>query len=219
MVKIDYFLGDWSITPIAIFEHRYDKTSPKGSPFNPFQIESNNHDSFEFTPALSIGGEFSGWDIDFYFTQFKVDSDKKSNMFGTALNILNGSWLFKSELAYFDERLERIKGLIGFEYRGILDTSISYDVAMEKIESQNDNYQHAFRVSSDFINATLQANYLISTAGFKLKKGAIQRAWLNYDIADNIDISMGVVDYIGGTYYFDAISDADMVFLDISYSF
>jgi len=140
-------------------------------------------------------------------------------MLGTALNVLSGSWLLKSELAYFDENLKRTKGLLGLEYNGISDTRISYDVAMEKTDTKENNYQHAFRISSDFMNATLKANYLISLFGSKMDEGGFQRAWVKYDIADGIYADVGVVDYIGGSKRFDSVADNDMAFVDVTYSF
>ena len=140
-------------------------------------------------------------------------------MFGTALNVLSGSWLLKSELAYFDEELKRTKGLLGIEYNGVSDTLISYDVAVEKQDKTDNNYQHAFRISSDFMNATIKANYLISLFGSKMDEGGFQRAWVKYDIADGVYANVGVVDYIGGTKRFDMVSDNDMAFVDVTYSF
>ena len=250
MAKLDYFVGDWRVTPMAIVEQRFSKNPPSGSAFNPNlnSIPSNENYS-DVTPALSIGGEFSGWDINFYATQTRDDAGyfeagkikhDKVNMLGTAVNIIEGSWLLKSELAHFDglkytstanQEFKRTDALIGVEYNGIADTLISYDVAVRNIHDydarlkneQNElkerNYQHAFRISSDFMNATVKANYLISLFGSKLDEGGFQRAWLKYDIADGVYANVGLVDYIGGSNRFDAVSNNDMAFMDVSYSF
>jgi len=250
MAKFDYFVGDWRVTPMAILEQRFSKNPPAGSAFNgrPQSLPTNEkyHD---VTPALSVGAEFSGWDVNFYaakvhddvgyFSEGKMKHDKV-NMFGTALNILNGSWLLKSELAHFDglkysttgnKTFNRTDALVGLEYNGIADTLVSYDVSVRKIhnydanientpfQTQENTYQHAFRVSSDFMNATVKANYLISLFGSKMDRGGFQRAWLKYDIADGIFANVGVVDYIGGSNRFDAISNNDMAFVDVTYSF
>jgi len=161
-------------------------------------------------------------------------------MFGTALNVLSGSWLFKSELAHFDglkytatqdKTFKRTDGLVGVEYKGIADTLISYDVSLRRVHSydnalknnpisiQENTYQQAFRISSDFLNATLHGNYLISLFGKKLDEGGFQRAWVKYDIADGVYTNIGVVDYIGGSKLFDRVHNSDMVFADVSYSF
>lgn len=250
MAKADYFLGDWRITPIAILEQRFSKNPPSGGAFNsnPHSIPSDKSYS-DVTPALSIGGEFTGWDINFYASRIHSDSGyfksgkmvhDKVDMFGTAINILKGSWLLKSELAYFDglkysttkdKKFNRTDALIGLEYNGISDTIISYDVALraisdydkrlknEPLETKERSYQHALRISSDFMNATIKGNYLISLFGSNLNEGGFQRAWVKYDISDGIYANVGVVDYIGGSKQFDAVSNNDMIFMDINYNF
>jgi len=254
MVKLDYFVGDWQITPIAIVEQRFSKNPPFGGDFNPAPFVLPENEAYDdVTYALSIGAEFSGWDINFYTAHTYDDAGiidqsgikplikhNKVTMFGTALNVLSGSWLFKTELAYFDglkytstgeKEFARFDGLLGVEYNGIADTLISYDIVTRQIQDyderltaefnplQKNAYQHAFRVSSDFLNATLTANYLISLYGEKLDEGGFQRAWIKYELAEATNLNIGVVDYIGGNVLFDAIKDNDMVFVDVSYSF
>ena len=250
MAKLDYFVGDWRITPIAVIEQRFSKNPPSGSAFNPNPRSLPSNKSYsDITPALSIGAEFSGWDVNFYASQLHDDAGyfqngtikhNKVKMVGTAVNILKGSWLLKSELAHFDglkytstadKEFKRTDALIGLEYNGIADTLISYDVALRNIhdydkrlknemsELKERNYQHAFRISSDFMNATVKANYLISLFGSKMDEGGFQRAWVKYDIADGIYANIGVVDYIGGSKRFDAVANNDMAFMDVTYSF
>ena len=250
MAKFDYFVGDWRVTPIAVVEQRFSKNPPAGSTYNPSgnSLPSNEHYN-DVTPALSIGAEFSGWDVNFYASNLHDDTGyfkngklkhDKVKMFGTALNALNGAWLFKTELAHFnglkysatqDKTFNRTDGLVGLEYKGIADTLISYDVSLRKIHDydnalknnplplQENTYQQAFRVSSDFLNATVHGNYLISLFGEKLNEGGFQRAWVKYDIADGIYANVGVLDYIGGSQRFDRVHNSDMVFADVSYSF
>lgn len=250
MAKFDYFIDDWRITPMAVLEQRFSKNPPFGSAFNPSPIVSPSDEDYrDVLPALSIGGEFSNWDVNFYAAQLRDDTGyisngkikhDKTNMFGTAVNLLNGSWLFKSELAHFDglkytstpnKEFKRTDMLLGTEYQGIADTSISYDVALRKVHDydavlkneslsvKEHTYQHALRVTSDFMNATLKGNYLISLFGSKMDEGGFQRAWVKYDIADGIFANVGYVDYMGGSTRFDAVEDNDMAFLDLTYSF
>ena len=257
MAKFDYFIGDWRITPIAILEQRFSKRPPFGSVFNPFPMVSPEDKEYDdVTYALSIGGEFTGWDINFYAAGIRNDEGQlelpssrnpygvinhnKIQMYGTALNVLTGSWLFKTEIAYFedlkyfttgDKEFSRTDALVGFEYNGIVDTLISYDfvtrnmgeyderLITEAIPLKKHDYQHAFRISSDFMNATLTANYLISLYGEKLDEGGFQRAWVKYELGEGINLNAGFVDYIGGSLFFDAIKKNDMIFTDISYSF
>ncbi len=253
MAKFDYFIGDWRVTPIAILEQRFSKNAPFGSAFNPVPDTGINNESYsDVTYALSVGGEFSGWDVNFYAARIHDDTGyiastptlsikhDKVNMFGTALNVLTGSWLFKTELAYFDglkytttgdKSFARTDVLLGVEYKGIADTLISYDIVTRRLGDydtslmnefnplKEHSYQHAFRVSSDFMNASLTANYLISLYGEKLNEGGFQRAWIKYELGEGLNTNIGVVDYIAGSIVFDEIKDNDMIFLDISYSF
>ena len=257
MAKFDYFIGDWRVTPIAILEQRFSKNPPFGSVFNPLPVVAPSNESYnDVTYALSVGGEFTGWDVNFYAAKVRNDAGQlklptitqprpiiahdKIEMYGTALNVLTGSWLFKTELAYFDglkfsttgeKEFSRTDVLLGVEYNGIPDTLISYDfvtrnmgeydsrLISEAIPLKKHDYQHAFRVSSDFINSTVTVNYLISLYGEKLNEGGFQRAWVKYELMDGVNVNAGVVDYIGGSTLFDAIKDNDMLFADISYSF
>jgi hypothetical protein len=250
MAKFDYFIGDWRVTPLAILEQRFTKNPPFGSAFNPSPIASPSNENYsDVTPALSIGGEFSGWDVNFYGAEIRDDGGYVSNgkvqhdkvtMLGSAINVLSGSWLFKSELAHLNglkyttipnKTFNRTDVLLGTEYNGIANTIISYDVALRKVHDydsqliyepmaiEEDTYQHALRVSSDFKNATIKANYLISLFGSQLDEGGFQRAWVKYDIADGIYANIGVVDYMGGSSRFDTVKNNDMVFMDVTYGF
>ena len=253
MAKFDYFIGDWRVTPIAILEQRFSKKPPFGSIFYPLPVPApDDKDYSDVTYALSVGGEFPGWDVNFYAARIHDDEGHvvlssetsvhhdKVNMFGTALNVLSGSWLFKTELAYIDglkyttvpdKSFNRTDLLLGVEYNGIADTLISYDWVHRSLDDHDErllnelnplnkhSYQHAFRVSSDFMNALLTANYLLSLNGEKLDEGGFQRAWVKYELGEGINTNIGVVDYIGGSFFFDKYEDNDMVFADISYSF
>lgn len=266
MAKFDYYIGKWRITPIAILEQRFTKDPPFGSPFYPSTIPLPDEKHYDdVTYALSVGAEFSGWDINFYGAHIYDDTKfiqdpfglnallkhEKIDMFGTALNILSGSWLFKSEWAYFDKlrytmaadkKLSRLDGLVGIEYNGIADTMISYDFSLrhftryderlsidhvdlpsgtriELLPVEKDTWQHALRITSDFLNATLHANYLISLYGKSGDEGGYQRLWAVYDIDDRFKADAGILDFIGGSKLFDLFKKERTVFVDLSYSF
>jgi len=243
MVKLDYYHDNWRISPIMIVEQRFNKNPPFGGDFNPSPVKSpGQHTPASPSYALDIAGEFSGFDVNFYLASIYaqdelglpfIKHDKKMQMFGTALNYVYESWLFKGEFAYKQDFVflqspqnsyDRVDSLLGVEYKGIADTTLSYDIANKHMTQKSplfeqDSYQHAFRATSDFLNATLHANYLVSLFGKKLDEGGFQRAWFKYDIADGIATNVGFVDYIGGDTLFDAIEDNDMLFVDVSYSF
>ena len=253
MAKLDYFVNNWRITPIAILEQRFSKNPPYGSAFYPVNFSvPEDEDYSDVTYALSIGREFKGWDINFYAAHVYDDEGyyvlypklaklhEKVNMFGAAANILVGDWLFKTELAYFDglkyttvrdQDFTRTDILLGIEYMGIDDTYISYDIVNRNIGGYDKhllnelnplhkhNYQHAFRIKSDFINATFHANYLITAYGEKLDKGGFQRVWVEYDWNDALKTTIGIVDYIGDSPIMETFKNNDMFFGDITYSF
>ena len=243
MVKLDYYHDNWRISPIMIVQQRFNKNPPFRGDFNPSPKKFPSQDTPNSPSyALNIAGEFSGFDVDFYLATIYaqdelglpfVNHSKKMKMFGTALNYVYESWLLKGEFAYKkdfvflqsgDAKFDRVDSLIGFEYKGIADTTLSYDFANKHMTEsskafEQDTYQHAFRATSDFLNATLHGNYLIALFGEKLDEGGFQRAWMKYDIADGISANFGLVDYIGGSTMFDAIDDNDMLFMDVSYSF
>jgi len=211
------------------------------------------------TYALSVGAEFSGWDVNFYASRLYEDrgyipdsqtfpdtldfkyNHNKTNMFGAALNTVYGSWLLKAELAYFsgltytttqDRTLSRTDGLVGFEYSGISETTISYDFSVRHFNQydtrlyvpeenllERDTYQQALRLRSNFFNDTLHANYLVTAFGEKLDQGGYQRGWIEYKVADAINADLGAVDYFGGSPLFDKVSDQLVVFMDMSYNF
>ena len=253
MAKFDYFIDGWRVTPIAILEQRFSENPPFGSAFYPVPFHVPSDETYsDVTYALSVGSEFRGWDINFYAARIRDDEGyfvlrpkpaklhEKVNMFGTAVNVLMGDWLLKTEVAYFDglkytmtrdKRFTRTDILVGVEYNGIADTFISYDVVSRNIGGYDErllneynplnkhSYQHAFRIRSDFMNAKLHANYLLTQYGEKLDEGGFQRAWVNYELDDQINTNIGIVDYMGNAPLMQKIKDDDMVFADITYNF
>ncbi len=243
MLKFDYYHTKWRLSPILILEQRFNKNPPFGGDFNPSpQKPPVQKKPGGCTYALNIAGEFPGFDIDFYLAKIYpqeelglplVKRDRKITMAGTAFNYVYGSWLVKGELAYKrdfrflqtgDRRYNRLDTLLGVEYSGIADTRLSYDIARKHIDQssaffEKDTWQHALRATGDFLNATLHGNYLIALFGKSMDKGGFQRAWFKYDISDGLSTNFGLVDYLGGSRLFDAISDNDMLFVDVTYSF
>lgn len=243
MAKFDYYYENWSLTPIFILEQREDKLPPFGGDFNPSPVKvATQNKPNNVTFALNISGEFSGFDVDFYFANVypnfdfyprkDVDIENKITMYGAAFAYVNGSWLLKSELAYSqnnkylglgDQKLDRLDMLVGVEYNGMSETTISLDLANKRFVKDygidQNNYQAALRATVDFFHDTLHANYLLSVFGKSFNDGGYQRAWIEYEISDSVKSTLGIVDYLGGNSFFDAINDNDMVFGDISYSF
>jgi len=280
MLKFDYQIDNWRITPIAIVEQRFSKYPPFGSIYYPLEDLPVLYSDFEETGnplphisdesysdvtfALSVDADFEGWDVSFYAARVRQDQGfvpqeqmdnidqtatdvyfnvqhDKTNMFGAAVNYLTGSWLLKTEMAYFsdliytstsDRTLSRTDALLGVEYSGFTNTTVSYDVALRHFNQyderlyvpfenllERDTYQQAFRINSNFINDTMHLNYLVSVFGKNVDEGGFQRAWMEYEVADAINTQVGIVDYFGGSPLFERVASQNVIFMDMSYNF
>ena len=125
MAKLDYYLGSWNLSAMAIVESRIMTESAPRSEFfpvdnifenatlpNPFMelVEpESSMDNIQY--AFAANGIFSGWDLSFYASsvydsKWHIEGSKrivsKIDMLGSAINIATGSWLLKSEIAYID---------------------------------------------------------------------------------------------------------------------
>ena len=141
-------------------------------------------------------------------------------MIGTAYNKVIDSFLIKTELAYFDNYDtslvdSKIDSLIGLEYNGIDEGSISIEIA-----NKDDEIQYAVRYTQSFFNQTLDLTTLYSGFGKELDGGGFLRAWFEYDIDDSFSTEFGVISYQGGTKTnFELIKNNDRLFTSLKYSF
>jgi len=127
MAKLDYYLGSWNFSAMAIAESRiFLEAAPRGEYFpvdavfanapTPFiELVEPNSSLEDMQYAFAANGVFSGWDLSFYGADV-LDSRwhlegalpnakrvvSKIQMLGSALNIAYGSWLLKSEVAYIN---------------------------------------------------------------------------------------------------------------------
>jgi len=263
MAKLDYYLGDWNFSFMAIGESRIMLEAPARSeyfpvdsifaaapdPFSDLKTPSSSWDNMQY--AFSANGTFSGWDLSFYMAEvldqkwhFNYANGtrivNKIDMLGSAVNIALGSWLLKSEIAFLDgvaynttaNEKNRLDALLGFDYMGISDTTISVEVANKHIfdyevqmKNQSDyvdknELQTAIRVTSSFSNDTINVSALLSMFGSSWENGGFGRVWIEYEIADALNANFGIVDYVGGEKpMMEALRDNDKVFADITYSF
>ena len=124
MSRLDYYIGDWSLTGIAIHEIRFNKNPEYGSDFYPSSTpppheDKPDHCGINTEYAAAINGIFSGWDISFYWADYYNDmphmklvaagpppqiewKHARLKMIGTAFNSAIGNWLLKTEAAYID---------------------------------------------------------------------------------------------------------------------
>ena len=164
MAKLDYYVGDWGLSAIAIPEVRFSKTPPYGSDFYPFAEpplpEVIPEESFDNTQyALAANGIFSGWDLSFYAADIYNDTPhiylsngkplqghSRINMIGVASNIALGNWLLKGEAAGFNSiefsnlpgiKKDRSDILLGVEYSGFHDTTLSLETVRRHIHDMD----------------------------------------------------------------------------------
>ncbi len=158
MTRIDYYIGDWSITGIALHEIRFDKIPEYGSDFYPSPIpqpgkDMPKHGGKDTEYAAALNAIFSKWDFSLYWANIFNDipyveivslkqKHARLHMFGAATNVALGNWLIKAEAAYFNglefynntgKNYSRIDALAGIEYSGFTDTTISIEGANRHI--------------------------------------------------------------------------------------
>ena len=140
MAKLDYYLGQWNFSAMAIGESRVMlEAAPRSEffpvdnifpvapePFIELVTPDSSWDNMQY--AFAANGVFSGWDLSFYAAEvldqkwyINPISQKrevtKIQMLGSAINIATGSWLLKSEVAYLD----------GVKYNSTTDEKSRFD--------------------------------------------------------------------------------------------
>ena len=166
MAKLDYFVGDWGFSLIAIPEVRFSKLPPYGSDFYqgvaapPSEhVPADGIANMQY--AVAANGIFSGWDLSLYWADIYQDQSyqeasgglpelrhSRINMAGAAGNIALGNWLLKSEFAYFSGlrfsglpglKRDRADTLFGVEYNGFDDTTLAVERVLRRISGFNEN--------------------------------------------------------------------------------
>ena len=145
MLKVDYYLGNWNLSAMAIVESRILlESAPRGEYFpvdaifpaaanvNPFfKLEQPDTSLENMQYAFAANGVFSGWDLSFYAadvfdSKWHIEGTppnlkrvvSKIQMAGTAINVATGSWLLKSEVAFVN----------GIRYNSTLDEKQRLDM-------------------------------------------------------------------------------------------
>jgi len=140
-------------------------------------------------------------------------------MAGLAADMATGNWLWKAEAAYFDgfkfsgapsEHFDRLDALIGVEFAGLTDTTISLEVVNRRMldfdgrlsgtpeDGRRNDFQSALRLSRSFLNETLDLTFLASTHGLDGSNGAVQRLQASYDFNDTLVVTGGLISYQSG---------------------
>jgi hypothetical protein len=261
MTKLDYFIWGLNLSGMVIHEIRYNKDPAFGSDFfpaaQPLPTNETPDTGFDIDNtqfALALHGIFHGWDASLYGAYFydatpHFDVDPSGSqklkharlkMLGGAFNIATGNWLFKTEAAYFDgirffnsgKDFNRIDALVGVEYSGFTDTTLSFEVADRhvlnfdrQIEAapdftEKDRWVSALRLTRTFLNETLALTILAQTWGLTGDDGALQRFTAEYDLTDAIELTGGVVFYQSGDLpRFSKVGQNDRLYLEIKYNF
>ncbi|MBC8493531.1 MAG: hypothetical protein ISR70_01030 [Candidatus Thioglobus sp.] len=257
MSKLDYYKGGYNASAILIHENRFSENPTQYSDFKPTAINkpiNTPDDSLDNTTvALSLTGAFSGYDFGLYYADTYLDKpyltnsnttldyNNKLKMIGAAYNQAIDNYLFKAEAAHFDsiqyngaaQTKARTDVLIGVEYTGIADGSVSYEVAVRKIHDYENlinvesngykpenEYQQVARFSQSYLNQALDLTTVASVVGLRGEDGGSLRVELDYAIDDQLSVSGGVIDYIGGDNpTIDAYKNNDRLFAKLSYAF
>jgi hypothetical protein len=160
MARLDYYLGDWGLSAMAIPEIRFNKNPPFGSDFYPLPTPMPDEEipgGSEY--ALAANGIFSGWDLSLYWAQLYDDNahsvitpsgpqlqHSRLTMVGVAANVAINNWLLKGEAAHLSDleystlpnaEFNRTDILLGVEYSGFRDTALSLEVANRHLHDYN----------------------------------------------------------------------------------
>ena len=156
MARVDGYVGDWSLSLIAIPEMRFDKNPVVGSDFYPGSqpiTQDKPADFRTWDTAAALTGIFRGWDISFHAASYRDDEPRFKRgefelvhdrlwMLGVGGNFTTGSWLFKYEFGYVDglgffqgPRRNRFDAFLGVEYYGFTDTTIVFEVLNRHLTS------------------------------------------------------------------------------------
>ncbi len=260
MTRMDGYWAEWNLSAIALHEIRFDKSPTFGHDFFPGQapLPEDNEPGCcggDTEWAMALNGIFSGKDISFYWADLFNDAahvempkpgkltreHARVTLLGAAGNLALGNWLVKGEIAYWqglkffnvaDEEFQRLDGLLGIEYTGWDETTVSLDWAVRHIVdfdsalkaapdyAQEDTFESALRISRDYLNETLNVTLLAMIYGSLGQDGALERLTLSYEWTDAISTTLGIVLYQSGdSFRFSRIDDNDRLFLDVKYSF
>lgn len=165
----------------------------------------------------------------------------KITMAGASLSAAWGNMLYIAEFAHFrnirfksdyDKDYNRNDFLIGVEYSGFSDTLISLDYASRHIQDydsildsspenpQSNENNIGCRITSDFIQDTLQLTALFILTGEWGDEGAMQRFTARYNIADNWSVTSGVwLFQAGSSERLQTADDTGRIFVELRYDF
>jgi hypothetical protein len=162
-------------------------------------------------------------------------------MGGATLSIPSGNFLWKAEAAKLqgmefalvtDKTFSRTDALVGTEYSGWSDTSLTLEFGVQHIndfeitleaspDSQlEDKIATSVSFMQDYINQTLHLSMFGMMIGKSGQDGGLNRMSLEYDVMDAFSVTGGVMLYqTGDNAYFRSLNENDRLFFEARYSF
>lgn len=260
MSRIDFPMNRWTLTGIAVHEIEFGKNPVFNGQFFPLAMAlppefapTEGLSSTEF--AVSLTGSLPRLDLGLYWADYYDDTahfeTREQNiglyhshlsMMGAAVNGVLGDWLWKAEAAFVrglkfnnlpSDSLSRLDGLVGIEYSGISNTTLSLEAANRHLLSYSralkaapdltdeNSTQYTVSSRSTFLRDRLHLGTLFSFFGGGFDQGSIQRLSVAYDFLDGFTVTGGVMLFQGGEKgrLLDAYDNNDLLFMQAKYSF
>ena len=258
MLRSNVYAGSWTFTLALIPEIRQDRLPVYGSDYYPLPIAPPPEDvpetSLENTEfAFAASGAFAGWDLSLHAADTWQDQPwlapqgpgmarryGRRQMLGIASNVATGNWLLKQELAWTDGlrffagtgSYSRINGLVGADYSGFDNTTLSVEVMLQHINqfdavlaaapdyAEEDGGQVALRYSGAFWRERLQLTVLALWLGPMAEQGGLGRVSARYALGDALFLTVGGLVYKGGdSPFFQALARNDRLFAELRRDF
>lgn len=259
MIRGDYYFSDWGLNMVVIPEFMADRMPAYGSDYYAFpnppltEIEpSNSSDNYQY--AVALRGHFYQWDLSLNLADVfehqpryiqtgsgTVAKYYRYTMLGLTSNLATGSWLIKTEIAYLNNlykdafpgaNFDRIDLLLGVEYYGINDHTITVEAARREIPDydpvntelpgypEKQQSQLVIQDRADFRHQTVSTLFNASLFDFNRDASAIYRAEVNYKPFDAWRLGMGIIIYrAGNNAFINGIADDDRLYFEVRHDY
>jgi len=165
---------------------------------------------------------------------------QKITMLGAAMSLAQGNILYIGEVAHLrglhflegeQTNYNRNELLVGIAYSGLSETIISLDFVSRHFHNYTPDLdtspegprstvnEIACRVTSNFMNDTLELAGMIILNGVRGQYGALQRFTATYNLADNWSVNGGVLLYQTRSGAMVPVGDSSRVFCELRYDF